>query len=94
MNCRDLAILVASSRLREARWWVRWRARLHIRLCRNCAAYSVQVRWIDCAARDALAREAPSAADLARLETSILEQLDSTSASARRGKAARREGVE
>ena len=71
-SCKEIAGLIASEELAEARWAKRALVRLHLRMCRHCRRYHAQLRTIGDAARDLLNTEPTETQSLERLESSIL----------------------
>ena len=76
LNCKEVALLIASDELADAVWSdrARIRVRLHLLMCRHCRRYAAQLVAIGAGVRD---RWDPGAADTQTLEsltTSILER--------------------
>ena len=78
LKCKELARLVASDELEDARLATRLSVRLHLVMCRHCRRYAAQIRALGEAARRALSREDPgSNADaVERIKRSLLPSHD------------------
>lgn len=51
IRCRELAELLTSDRLADARLRVRMEAKLHLWMCRHCARFARQMKLLRAAAR-------------------------------------------
>ncbi len=73
-NCQELARLIASDELAEAKRSLRLRAWVHLLKCRHCRRYAEQIRAIAAGALKSWGREAEDPNGLARLEARILDR--------------------
>ncbi len=73
-NCKEVARLIASEELANARWLSRALVRLHLLRCRHCGGYAAQLRAIGAAARDRSDSDVADRASFEKLQSSILER--------------------
>ena len=75
-SCREVVRAVAGEELERVSLRRRLAVRFHLLICRHCRRYTLQIRAIGRAAREALANPAGEQESLARLRRSILRKLD------------------
>ena len=73
LSCKEVSRLVSSDELASVGAVKRFKARLHLLLCRECRRYAEQLRIIGTAAREKMRTLAGDEETIARLERSILD---------------------
>ena len=75
MSCKQVTKMVAGGALDEAGWWLRMKIRLHHMMCRHCARYARQLRWMGIRVRERYGREVDPT-DINDLQQEILVAID------------------
>ena len=73
LNCKEVSRLVSSDELENAGAVKRFRARLHLLMCRECRRYVEQLRIIGTAAREKMRNLDGQKETITRLEKAILD---------------------
>ena len=73
LSCKEVSHLVSSDELESVGAVKRFRARLHLLLCRECRRYAEQLRIIGTAAREKMRNLVGDKETITRLEKSILD---------------------
>ncbi len=73
LSCKEVSRLVSSDELESVGAVKRFRARLHLLLCRECRRYAEQLRIIGTAAREKMRNLVGDKETITRLEKSILD---------------------
>ena len=73
LNCKEVSRLVSSDELENAGAVKRFRARLHLLMCRECRRYAEQLRIIGTAAREKMRNLVGQKETIKRLEKAILD---------------------
>ena len=73
LNCKEVSRLVSSDELENVGAVKRFRARLHLLMCRECRRYVEQLRIIGTAAREKMRNLVGQKETIARLEKAILD---------------------
>lgn len=75
MKCKDASHLVASGAAAELGFLKRLELRLHLAVCRRCAAYARRIRTLGAGMRKLAGIDEPSNAELENLEHRICDHL-------------------
>lgn len=73
-TCEELARWIASEEIVAVKRSVRFKARIHLLICRHCRRYAEQIRAIGAVARRSFRERTKGSNSLARLEAILLEQ--------------------
>jgi hypothetical protein len=73
LNCKEVSRLVSSDELENVGAVKRFRARLHLLMCRECRRYAEQLRIIGTAAREIMRNLVGQKETITRLEKAILD---------------------